>query len=274
VLIVAGDVRRADLRRLAEEHLGPWKAETTPEPAEVPTPRTGTEPRLRVVVADRPDAEQTTIQWVLPGVPWGHDDHLALRVLTEIFGGSFTSRLNARLREAEGLTYGAYASLGAYAGDGVLEASAAVDVEKTRAALVAFIEELDRLASADVTAEETARAAATLQSSTIQSLADLSGTVSAFVPYAQHGAAPDALRREHHAMADFTVETANDVARRHIADRAGTTVLVLVGDKGKVLAALQGLDLPVPLVLTPEKALDPQPFPWENAAKRPATEKR
>ena len=127
-------------------------------------------------------------------------------------------------------------------------------------------------------ADDVSRAVATLQSSMIQSLADLSGTLSTFVPYAQHGAAPDALRREHHALADFAVETVddvvNDVARRYIADRTGPTVLVLVGDKEKVLAALQGLDLPAPLVLTPEKALDPQPFPWENATKRPVTEKR
>ena len=64
----------------------------------------------RVVVVDQPDAVQTQFGMVGIGVPRNHADWLALSVANQMFGGSFNSRLNLRLRAKEGLTYGANSS--------------------------------------------------------------------------------------------------------------------------------------------------------------------
>ena len=64
-----------------------------------------------VVLVDHPGASQVSCGRVFPA-PGRLDPELAsFEILTELLGGGFTSRLNHRLREELGITYGAGASL-------------------------------------------------------------------------------------------------------------------------------------------------------------------
>ena len=62
---------------------------------------------LRVVVVDRPGAEQTELRIGHLGVPRRHPDRVGLGILNTLLGGKFTSRINLNLRERHGFTYGA-----------------------------------------------------------------------------------------------------------------------------------------------------------------------
>jgi len=256
VLLLAGDLDREAARTLAERHFGAWRGPLPETPAlPPPVPASG---GLRVYLVDRPGAEQTVIHLVLPGVPWPDEDRLALRVAVEALGGSFTSRLNARLREQEGYTYGSYAWPDLYAADGVVEASAPVKTDVTEAALASFLEMIRSTIEGGVTAEETARAVATIRSSTVQSFEDLSGTLTALGSYARYARAPRGLVDDMPRLSAVDAATASAALARNARLEAG--VLVLVGDARRVRPALAGLGFAEPVLLTAQEALVPGPL--------------
>ncbi len=58
-----------------------------------------------------PHKAQAEIRFVQPGIHRAHPDYLKLRLINEILGGSFASRLNQKVRDDLGLTYSIYSSL-------------------------------------------------------------------------------------------------------------------------------------------------------------------
>ena len=251
VLLIAGDLSREEARTLAERHLGSWQGRPA---AAAPAPAAWPAVPARTLLVDRPGAEQTVIHLVLPGVRWSDAVRIPLAVGNEALGGSFTSRLNARLREREGFTYGSYSWLQPYEDDGLLEASAAVKTEVTGQALGSLLEEVQAALAGTLSEEELARAVATLQSSTVQSFEDLAGMLAAFLPYASNGGTPGGL------LADTVKLGQVDLAAAQAAMRArpglGQAVLVLVGDARSIGPQLAELDIPEPVLLTEAQALE------------------
>ena len=58
-------------------------------------------------VVHRPGSVQTEIRIGHRGLPRLHPDYHAVAVMSAILGGLFNSRLNMKLREEKGYTYGA-----------------------------------------------------------------------------------------------------------------------------------------------------------------------
>jgi zinc protease len=65
-----------------------------------------------IYVADRANAPQAMVTWAFPGMRRSDPDWHAAVVMNQILGGGFTSRLMAKIRSDEGLTYGIRTSLG------------------------------------------------------------------------------------------------------------------------------------------------------------------
>jgi zinc protease len=65
-----------------------------------------------------------------------------LRVMNEILGGQFTSRINMNLREDKGYSYGAASDFSYLRGPGPFEVSATVQTAVTKESLVEIIKEL------------------------------------------------------------------------------------------------------------------------------------
>lgn len=105
VLYVAGDVKPRDVFKLAQHHLGEWRCDApAPEPVLAAIPPA--EP-THIYVVDTPGAVQSQIRLGQATITRGHPDYHATRVFTQIFGGSFGSRLNSLIRVQQGLTYAA-----------------------------------------------------------------------------------------------------------------------------------------------------------------------
>ena len=90
--------------------------------------------------------------WASPPDP----DFHAVGVMAAILGGLFNSRLNMKLREEKGYTYGAGAGFDLRRAAGPFSARAAVNTEVTAAALADLVAELDRICSERVTDAELA----------------------------------------------------------------------------------------------------------------------
>jgi zinc protease len=152
-LVVAGDLDGIDPVRLAEGLMSGWiRAPGAMEPGPIAAKPTPGGRRLRLV--DKPGAPQTEIRVGHVGVPRRIPDFHAISVLGAILGGLFNSRLNMKLREEKGYTYGAHAGFDLRRAAGPFAARAAVNTEVTAAALSDLVAELERIRSQKVTAAE------------------------------------------------------------------------------------------------------------------------
>ena len=150
-LSIAGDVAPDEAFGAAEKFLGEWEglAPQATVPA-IPDPPAG----LQFVLVDKPDAVQTQIRVSRPAIPRNSPDYLPLFVANRVFGGGENSRLNERIRQQKGLTYGAYAALGARARAGGLSAGLSTRTETTMEALRLVLEMMGQMGTGNVTPDE------------------------------------------------------------------------------------------------------------------------
>ncbi|MFT5690002.1 MAG: zinc protease, partial [Planctomycetota bacterium] len=109
-------------------------------------------PGIRII--DRPGAPQTMIYLVRPVPNLEGLDRAVREALLTVFGGTFTSRLNANLREDKNYSYGAGASSSTRAFQEVMLARTAVFTDVTGLAMTQLKMEYDRLASGGIDAAE------------------------------------------------------------------------------------------------------------------------
>ena len=114
--------------------------------------------RRIIHVVHRPGSVQTEIRVGHRGLSRQIPDFHAVSVMSAILGGLFNSRLNMKLREEKGYTYGASAGFDLRRGAGPFAARAAVNTEVTVPAVVDMIGELTAIREAPVKASELAAA--------------------------------------------------------------------------------------------------------------------
>jgi predicted Zn-dependent peptidase len=106
-LLVTGDTTMAEIVAALDKVFGDWNAPAEPRPAKL-IAKVEPASRPRVFLMDKPGAEQSVI---LAGqlVPSTRDaGYLATETMNDVFGGTFTARLNMNLREDKSWAYGAY----------------------------------------------------------------------------------------------------------------------------------------------------------------------
>lgn len=206
----------------------------------------------RVVVHHRPGSVQTEIRIGHPGVPRRHPDFHALSVMSAILGGLFNSRLNMKLREEKGYTYGASAGFDMRRGAGPFVARAAVNTEATVPAILDTLAELERIRDGEVTDAEL-RAARDYLVGVFPLRFETPGPVaSALAGVHIHELPEDELRRYRSAIEAVTAADVLRVAREHI--RPEEAAVVLVGDQDAFGDALRAASIaPVEVI---EDSLD------------------
>ena len=160
-LVVGGDLAGLDVDGMAERLFGSWAgsgARHGASDAGGAIDDTGTSVGRLVRVIHRPGSVQTEIRVGHRGLPRRIADFHAVSVMSAILGGLFNSRLNMKLREEKGYTYGAGAGFDMRRGAGPFAARAAVNTEVTVPAIVDMLAELTRMR--DVPVDEAELAAA------------------------------------------------------------------------------------------------------------------
>jgi predicted Zn-dependent peptidase len=140
-LVVAGDLSGVDVLGLAERSFGAWNVGPfDPLPAHVAETQAG----RRVIVVDRPGSVQSTLQIGHGGPARNTPDYVAVGMMATVLGGVFGSRLNMKLREEKGYTYGAFAGFDFRRHGGTFVARTAVHTEVTGAAVADAVAEIER----------------------------------------------------------------------------------------------------------------------------------
>jgi zinc protease len=154
VMYVAGDITPDDAFKLIERHFGDWKAEgklALPELPKMPVKQP-----TRIYIVDRPGSVQSQIRVGHLGITRKDARYYTSRVLNDIFGGTFNSRLNKAVRVEKGLTYGARGGFPARRFGGTFYASTFTKTPSTAEALRTILDEIDKLRAEPPTQEEVA----------------------------------------------------------------------------------------------------------------------
>ncbi len=122
VAAVVGDIDRDKLVALAESTLGKWKQRPGSGAVKnLPVPPTIKGRKL--VLIDKPDANQAYFILGGPGYAMGDPVSAPAAVMNTLWGGRFTSWINSELRIKRGLTYGAGSSVIQWRSGGIFMAS-------------------------------------------------------------------------------------------------------------------------------------------------------
>ena len=239
-LVVGGDLGDQDVFELAERLFGGWTGPAGPTAA-APIVDTAT-PRGRIVrVVHRPGSVQTEIRIGHRGLPRRIDDFHAVSVMSAILGGLFNSRLNMKLREEKGYTYGAGAGFDMRRGAGPFSARAAVNTDVTVPAIVDTLAELERMRDTDVADAELAAARDFLIGVFPLRFETAGAVVGSIASLAVHGLGVEELidYRARIEAVDTAAIAAAARAHLHVDDAA----IVLVGDVDAFGEALEAAHL-------------------------------
>ena len=150
VLTIVGDVQPAKAVAQVEKALAEWTATTkaaqTPKlPKHVPLP---------ALLLDRPGAVQTTIRMAGPAPTRNSADYAAASLANMVFGGYFSSRWTANIREDKGYTYGGHSVFEHPPAGSRVTVSVDVATDVTAPSVLETLYELGRIATVPVTQEE------------------------------------------------------------------------------------------------------------------------
>ncbi len=109
-LVIVGDVKTKDVKKMVEKLFGSWTKATAPR-LTYSNPSNVQYPQINFV--DMPNAVQSEISLInTVNLKMSDADYFPVILANQVFGGDFNSYMNMNLREKHGWTYGARSSIG------------------------------------------------------------------------------------------------------------------------------------------------------------------
>lgn len=257
VFHAVGDVDAEDIRQRVQAAFGSWQG---PLPAEVGAPpvaaagaEAGAENAAsagwsapRIVLVDRPDLGQAHVVVGHAGIAQGAEDRDQVSLLNTMFGGGgFSSRLMARLRAEEGLTYSVYSTFGRRRGSGYFAIRSFTEVSELEPLLKGLFEEFERMRSLPPDEEELSRAK-TLSTGRFALALETAGAVmSSLVDLEMYDLPRDSLDTYRGRVRALTADQVAEAAERYLRPSHASVVIVAPADKVRTLLEAHG---PVTLV--------------------------
>ena len=241
-LVVGGDLGGLDVVALAQRLFGSWtgSGSAAEDPAGAVVDTATSVGRL-VRVIHRPGSVQTEIRIGHRGLPRRIADFHAVSVMSAILGGLFNSRLNMKLREEKGYTYGAGAGFDMRRGAGPFSARAAVNTDVTVAAILDTLAELTRMRDTPVDDAELAAARDFLIGVFPLRFETAGAVVGALGSLAVHGLGVEELIGYQANIESVDLEGVAAAARAHL--HVDDAAIVLVGDVDAFGPALEAAGL-------------------------------
>lgn len=241
-LVIVGDVDPAALQRKLDAALGSWQ----PRGAQKPVVPSASPAKLaaRLLVVDRPGAEQSDVRIGRVGLDRRDKRYFAFEVMRTVLGDGFTSRLNHRLREELGITYGIGAGMAWHVGPGLFSIASAIVVDETSRGLAEIIKILDGLVAVEVPAAELDKAKQNLVRALPAMFDTNAQTAGAFGELALYKLPDDWYATFADGVRKVTAADVNQVARAMVA--SSSMAFAIVGDLGKIGASLAAIGLGAP----------------------------
>ncbi len=235
VLVIVGDAEPESMLEAAEAALARWQsAGTAPQVPPIPDVQTGP-----WELVGREGAVQSSIRVALPAVGRQHPDYPALQLANLIFGGYFSSRVVANIREDKGYTYSPHCVIEHGVAGSMLILDADVATEVTAPAMHEVMYELGRLATVAPEADELEDARQYAIGSLSLSLATQAGLASWLATLAGTGLELDWLTTHSRRLAEVSLAQVHAAAANYLAPAKAVTVIL--GDEEATFSSLQSL---------------------------------
>jgi predicted Zn-dependent peptidase len=234
-LVLAGDLTGVDVTELAERMFGGWTSagsasESTADPAAAEAGG------RRVFLVDRPGSVQSMLLIGHQGLPRHTPDYVPVTTLALAVAGMFSSRLNYRLREEKGYTYGAFGGFEMRRDGGVFAVRAAVQREVTGPAIADALEVLAGVHTGGISADELEQAKSYRVGVFPVSFAQPHAVAGALADLVVHGLPDDYFDSVRRDVATLDLEPVNLAATQRL--QPDQLVTVVVGDAAVVSAEL------------------------------------
>lgn len=241
--VCAGDVVQQELSTAFDAAFAAWKAPTTAPPSPiVPPPPRGPWPRL--VLVDRPDAPQSVIAALKPGIAAADPRQPVLWRVNDAIGGSFSSRLNQDLREEHGYTYGARSRYSISRGPGQVVSWANVVTDRTGDALKAMLADLGTFASGGLSEDEVERTRWQARGELVGVYESVEGIAGHLAADASLGLPPD-WEAQASQKRDAAGKSELDALARQFYDPT-EAIIVVVGPRARIQPMIEATGLPAP----------------------------
>lgn len=238
---VVGDISPGELRALLAPRFGNWKAATKPLDIAPVTQTAVANDKIELYLLDKPGAAQSVMYIGAPGVDRRNPDYPALTVMNTILGGSFSSRLNANLRETKGYTYGISSRFRWMPVPGPFFISSSVRTDVTDSSLVEIFKELRAIRDTPVAGAELNRARNYVALALPASFETNAQIANQLVILNSFGLPLSAVAALGPRLLAVTAADVQRVARQYIP--VGKVTVVVVGDLAKIRAGIEALKL-------------------------------
>jgi zinc protease len=238
VLSVAGDFTQAQLKSLAQKYFAGWTGDATKQAP--PTIETTT--AKRVVIVDKPGANQSALRIGQVGLARSNPDYVPVQVMNEILGGLFSSRINMNLREIHGYTYGAGSGFQFRRAQGPFMISSMVRADATAPSVTEVFKEVDKMKATQPTAEEVSTARESFirgLTAIFETTQQTAGTMTNLFVYD--------LPLTYYVDLPKQIEAVDAAKIKEMAGKYLTPdkmVIVIAGDKSKIETAVKALNMP------------------------------
>jgi zinc protease len=244
-LILVGDLDPDLITQQASELFGKW-ASSPPTVTSRNAPIVAATQKSRLILIDRPGSVQSAIFAAHSFPKRSEPGHEAREVVSSLFGGLFTSRLNMNLREEHAYTYGARSTVAAARNFGLFAISTSVERDVTAESIVQIFVELKALRDPGlkrpISAEEIQRAKADLSHELGASLEHTGRVADHVATQFVQGLPLDYHARYGATLAGLAPAQIEQAAQLINPDQL---TLVVVGDRAAIEPKLAALQLPI-----------------------------
>jgi predicted Zn-dependent peptidase len=239
-IVVVGDVSLAEVRPHLEKSFGSWRPGPAPALAAPPKARAFAPPS-RLILVERPNAEQSDVRFTIRGPKFGGPDTASLEVARTVLGGMFTSRLTRRIREQLGYAYTIRASWPARRAASPITVGAGFFTPKTADAIKEVLAIVGGMSAKPIPEEELRRGQQYLIRGFPQEFETNAGVAGSLANLVLLGLPDDYYERYLADLAKVTPKDVQRVAKTYFP--VAKLTLVIVGDLGKAMPGVRKLKL-------------------------------
>ncbi len=197
--------------------------------------------KAKIVIVDRPGAQQTMVRMVHMGVDRSTPDYPAIEVMNSELGGLFSSRINMNLREEHGYTYGASSVFVYRRSLGYFAVGGGIRTDATAPAVSEILKEIHRMIDTPMEPDELSLAKDSQSRSLPGMFETNGGEAGALSEIFEYNLARDYFSNLPERLNAVTAEDAEAAAKKYL--HPDQLILICVGDRAKIEPELLKLDL-------------------------------
>lgn len=238
-LVIVGDVTESEIMpKLA--FLKNWakKEVVLPPVVAAPVPVTQTQ----IYIVDKYKAAQSELRVGYRALPYDYNGkYFKSTVMNFPLGGNFNSRLNLNLREEKGFTYGIRAGFNGTKEYGAYTIAAGVRASSTDSSLKEIFSELNKYRETGITSEELAYTKKALSQGDALRYETPYDKASFLGQIAKYDLPTDYISQQNNVLQAITKAEIDALAKEMLP--VDKMVIVVVGDKDKIIKSLEKLEL-------------------------------